>query len=104
MVKTITSLKGVVWEVLSENNSIKDFPYFLLRLEENKDFYAYGTRDDINSVWGFPVDQFGEIGEVLNHLKMMLDYDLNIEDLQVRQMYVPASEMEKQFIKVLENI
>ena len=38
-------------------------------VDYGKNFYAYGTEKDLNSFFGFPVNQCGTKAEILSHCK-----------------------------------
>lgn len=70
--------------------------YFLVRLDDSNNSFAFGTREMLTSPWGVPVNQFGtkeEIIEILNYWKTDIDFD-NPEMLEI----------ENSFIKTLEVI
>lgn len=52
-------------------------------VEYGKDFYAYGVEQDLHTLLGFPVDQYGTKEEILNHCKSIAELcKKNIEKYQ----------------------
>ena len=70
--------------------------YFLVRLDDSDNSFAFGTREMLTNPWGVPVNQLGtkeEIIKILNYWKTDIDFD-NQEMLEI----------ENSFIKTLEGI
>lgn len=70
--------------------------YFLVRLDDSDNSFAFGTREMLTSPWGISVNQLGtkeEIIKILNYWKTDIDFD-NPEMLEI----------ENSFIKTLEGI
>ena len=70
--------------------------YFLVRLDDSDNSFAFGTREMLTSPWGISVNQLGtkeEIIKILNYWKTYIDFD-NPEMLEI----------ENSFIKTLEGI
>jgi hypothetical protein len=66
--KTIKSYNGKEeFQILSEKEYGIDSKLYLVKISDN--FYEYGVLNDIQSLFGVPVNQCGTKTEVLNHCK-----------------------------------
>lgn len=78
-----------MWNVLKE---IDDF--VLVESQKEPGFYAFGAKCYLYDVWGFPVNQRGNISEITEELKWQMKY-IDFDNKKI-------TKIEKSFLKTLE--
>lgn len=78
-----------MWNVLKEIDN-----FVLVESQKEPGFYAFGAKHHLYDVWGFPVNQCGNVSEITDELKrQMKDIDFGNKKM---------TKIEKSFLKTLE--
>ena len=78
-----------MWNVLKEIDN-----FVLVESQKEPGFYAFGAKRHLYDVWGFPVNQCGNVSEITDELKrQMKDIDFGNKKI---------TKIEKIFLKTLE--
>ena len=78
-----------MWNVLKEIDN-----FVLVESQKEPGFYAFGAKCHLYDVWGFPVNQCGNVSEITDELKrQMKDIDFGNKKI---------TKIEKIFLKTLE--
>ena len=81
--------KNIMWNVLKEIDN-----FVLVESQKEPGFYAFGAKRHLYDVWGFPVNQCGNVSEITDELKrQMKDIDFGNKKI---------TKIEKIFLKTLE--
>lgn len=78
-----------MWNVLKE---IDDF--VLVESQKEPGFYAFGDKCHLYDVWGFPVNQCGNVSEITEELKWRMK-NIDFDNKKI-------TKIEKNFLKTLE--
>ena len=78
-----------MWNVLKEIDN-----FVLVESQKEPGFYAFGAKRHLYDVWGFPVNQCGNVSEITDELKsQMKDIDFGNKKI---------TKIEKIFLETLE--
>lgn len=78
-----------MWNVLKEIDN-----FVLVESQKEPGFYAFGAKRHLYDVWGFPVNQCGNVSEITDELKRQMK-DIDFDNKKI-------TKIEKIFLKTLE--
>lgn len=78
-----------MWNVLKEIDN-----FVLVESQKEPGFYAFGAKYHLYDVWGFPVNQCGNVSETIKELKRQMK-DIDFDNKKIIK-------IEKSFLKTLE--
>ena len=78
-----------MWNVLKEIDN-----FVLVESQKEPGFYAFGAKRHLYDVWGFPVNQCGNVSEITDELKRQMK-DIDFDNKKIIK-------IEKSFLKILE--